>query len=230
MSKAKPTAETVIHESAISRIQPVPEITTNLQLLHAPSWDRARELVHRIRGSINDVIELGLQIRDLHEEYSAHGTRNDKHAEKRGWQQKVQDELGISHTTALRLIERAESVIYMRRLQVGETIAFYNSKNEQQELVATPDLQAQATQAIEAVVAGTVAAPRAWAGLLGEATRRAAQGGSAARAAVDHGENLKKAIIKLRTSIKEWRHLNTAQRAEIETLWQEVAAMLPETW
>ena len=128
-------------------------------------------------------------------------------------------------------MDRAISMFCMRRLELGETVEYQDSRTQaMRTLEATPELQAQATQAIEAVVAGTVAAPRAWAGLLGEASRRSSQGGSSARAAVDHARNLCTAIIKLRSSLREWKNISIVERAEIETLWHEVAAKLPETW
>ncbi len=236
--KPAPAPETVIHESAIARIEPIPEIPATWDLPAQPSWDRARALVDDVRRSITAIIHLGMEIHALREEFIAQGKRNDVMGRARvsaniekGWQQAVQAELGICYKTAYRIMERAQSVVCMRRLELGEAVEFQDGRTrEMRTLAPTPELQAQATQALEAVVAGTVAAPRAWAGLVGEATRRAAQGGSASRAATDHARNLTTAIVKLRHSLHAWKHLNPQERAEIETLWQEVSAKLPDTW
>jgi hypothetical protein len=235
MEKAKQTAETVIHESAISRIEPVPEIPTELYPPAEPSWDRARAYVSDVRRSIMAVIHLGVEIRALQVQYYAQGERTDMHSKpsanvSKGWQQKVQDELGVSHMTAYRIIERAESLVCMRRIEIGEAVSYYdNRSNSQRTLEPTPKLQQQASKAIESVVAGSVAAPRAWAGLIGEGSRISSQGGSASRAAVDHARNLKSAIVKLRNSLKEWKYIDGRDRIEIEEMWKEIAAILPST-
>jgi hypothetical protein len=237
MSKAKPTAATVIEESAISRIDPIPQIPSTWVLPTEPSWDRARSLVADVRRSISSIINLGMEIQALHDEYFAQGSRTDRMGRSaatanvsKGWQQVVQDELGISHVTAIKIIERAYSVVCMRRIEEGEPVEYEDQRtHEKRNILPTEDLQQQATQALEAVISGTVAAPRAWAGLVGEASRRAAQGGSAARAATDHGRNLMRAIIALHNSLQQWKHISPEERLVIEKRWQSVLARLPET-
>jgi hypothetical protein len=237
MSKPKQTAETVIHESAISRIEPVPQIPSTWAPPAEPSWDRARALVADVRRSISSIINLGMEIQALKDEYFAQGARKDvlgrltvtANVEK-GWNQAVQDELGIHYSTAYRIMERAYSVVCMRQLELGEPVSFQDGRTREMRVIEpTPEMQEQATQALEAVVAGTVAAPRAWAGLVGEATRRANQGGSAARAATDHAANIARAITALRNSLKSWKHLDPHDRADLEKQWQGVLAVLPET-
>ncbi len=236
MSKAKQTAETVIHESAISRIEPVPEIPTELYPPAEPSWDRARAYVSDVRRSIMAVIHLGVEIRALQEQYFAQGDRTDMHRKpsanvSKGWQQKVQDELGVSHMTAYRIIERAESLVCMRRIEIGEAVSYHdNRSNSQRTLEPTPELQQQASKAIEAVVAGSIAAPRAWAGLIGEGSRISSQGGSAARAAVDHHRNIMQALTKLKNSMRQYDYLDKEQRGEIEDCWNEVLPLIPKTF
>jgi hypothetical protein len=234
MSKPKPT---VIEESAIVRTEPLPQIPTDMQLPDDPSWDRARAYVDDVRRSIMAVIHLGLEIRALKDQYEAQGARTDMLGRAsitaniiKGWKQKVEDELGICHMTAYRIMERAESLVFMRRIEVGESVEYADSRTkEARTLESTPELQEQATKAIEAVVAGTVAAPRAWAGLVGEASRRSQQGGSASRAATDHARNLKRAIVALRTSLKHWKRISGEDRLELEKDWESVLALLPDT-
>lgn len=234
MPKAKAT---VIAESAIIRSEPMPEIPTELHLPENPSWDRARAMIDDVRRSIGTVILLGFEIRALREQYFAQGSRTDMLGRvtatanvTKGWNQAVQDELDISHMTAYRIMERAESLICMRRIEIGESVEYNDTRTHQQRVLEpTPELQQQATAAIEAVVTGAVAAPRAWAGLIGESARRAGQNGSVARAAVNHHKNIMRSIISLRSSFKHWRGLHPNERAEIETIWRELQADLPET-
>ena len=232
MSKAK---SITIEESAIVRSEPIPDIPANIIFPENPSWDRARKLIHQVRRSISAVIDLGLEIHALHEDHfnNNKGTRTDIKPSANvgtGWQQKVYEELGISHVTALKIMQRAESLICMRRIEIGEPVEYTDSRNKEQRILEpTPELQEQASKAIEAVVAGTVAAPRAWAGLIGEGSRVANQGGSTSRAEVNHAKNLKMAITKLRTSLKEWKHISGRDRIEIEELWKEIVEILPVT-
>jgi hypothetical protein len=236
MSKAKPTAATVIEESAIARIEPMPEIPTELQPPAEPSWDRARAYVNDVRRSIMAVIHLGVEIRALQEQYFAQGNTSN-HGGKpsanvsKGWQQKVQDELGIHHDTAYRIIERAESLVCMRRIEIGEAVSYHdNRSNSQRVLQPTTELQQQASKAIEAVVAGSVSAPRAWAGLIGEGSRISSQGGSAARASVDHHRNIMQALTKLKNSMRQYDYLDKDQRGEIEDCWNEVLPLIPKAF
>jgi hypothetical protein len=238
MSKAKTKAEAiVIEESAIVRCEPIPEIPSVWKLPAEPSWDHARALINDVRRSITAVIELGAEIRALRDEFLQQGARTDLLGRQtvsaninKGWQEKVEDELGISHVTALKIMERAFSLVCMRQIETGEPVEYMDSRSKEQRILnPTPELQQQATKAIEAVVAGTVAAPRAWAGLIGEGSRVANQGGSSSRANVDHAKNLKMAITKLRTSLKEWKHISGKDRIEIEEMWQEIVESLPVT-
>jgi hypothetical protein len=178
-----------------------------------------------------------MEIHALKAQYLAQGSRTDIIDQSsysanitKGWQQKVRDELGISDDTAYRIMERAQSVVYMHKLEIGETVEYIDAHSKQPRVIeSTPETRDLATKALESVVSGTVAAPRAWAGLVGEATRRAKQGGSASRAATDHGSNLMRAIIALHNSLQQWKHISLEERIEIEKRWQSVLARLPET-
>jgi len=237
MSKAKPTAETVIHESAISRIEPVPEIPSTWNPPAQPSWDRARALVADVRRSISSIINLGMEIQALKDEYFARGSRTDKLNKAyytanvtKGWQQAIHDELGIHHDTAYRIMERAYSVVCMRQIEEGIPVTYEDKRTKKvRTLESTPELQEQAAKAIEAVVSGTVAAPRAWAGLVGEGSRVANQGGVSDRAEVNHGKNLERAITKLRNSFQQWKHIDANQRVNIEALWIDMLQYVPDT-
>ena len=236
MSKAKPKTEAiVIEESAIVRSEPMPTIPIDLELPENPSWDRARALIDQVRRSISAVIQLGAEIQALQDQFyrEGQGARTDLKPSAnvtKGWQAKVEEELGIHYTTAYRIMERAQSLICMRRVEIGESVDYFDTRHkEQRHLDPTPELQQAASKAIEAVVAGTVAAPRAWAGLIGEGSRVANQGGSTSRAEVNHAKNLKMAITKLRTSLKQWKYINGKDRIEIEELWKEIVEILPAT-
>jgi len=237
MSKAKQTAETVIHESALTRIEPMPMIPAEWNPPAKPSWDRARALVNDVRRSITAVIQLGAEINALKQQYEAQGQRTDINGNTsisanvvKGWNAQVEKELGISFMTAHRIIERAYSLVSMRQIEEGIPVTYEDKRTKKvRTLESTPELQEQAAKAIEAVVSGTVAAPRAWAGLVGEGSRVANQGGVSDRAEVNHGKNLERAITKLRNSFQQWKHIDANQRVNIEALWIDMLQYVPDT-
>jgi hypothetical protein len=152
------------------------------------------------------------------------------HGQVRGWQTRVQEELGISHHTALRLIDKARYCSMLKTLSEGEAIEYRDTTQEIKQIHPTEETKARAEAALDDVASGAVAAPRAFAGVVGESHRRNKSGGAANRAEVDHAQNLKDGLRKLKNSLRHWRKLEPGQRAEIECLWGEVRRLLPDTW
>jgi hypothetical protein len=121
----------------------------------------------------------------------------------------VEEELGISYKTAERIMERAFSIVCMRRLQAGQDVSYVDASSRQQKLLsATPELREQAGRILPDVEAGLVAAPRAWAGLVGEAARRGAQGGSVHRAEVDYRRKIAPAAVTLCNAFRAWPRMS----------------------
>lgn len=218
-----------------------------------PSWDRARKLVGAVRQGAECIVHLGMELEALRDEFFAPGIGGGRPTKtspqgaaklespafshdatlfgptEKGWQQKVRAELGISDDTAYRLIERGRTVCMIRDLAQGDVVTYDDSRGEKVEIKATKEIQALAVEMLDDVVSGTVAAKRAWAGIVGEGGRRG-KGGSLTRAPVDHAKNIKKALVALRTSLKHWKHLTPPDRQWIEECWSEVKALIPETW
>jgi hypothetical protein len=210
-----------------------------------PSWARARGYCEQIKASVEAIIKLGCELVALRKQYLAQGGETRfgygssqgcdepqntvTHAQQFGWQAKVREELGISHHTALRLMERSRYVAMLSDVASGELVEYRDTKGEIKSVEPSPELQEQAANALDEVVAGAVNAGRAWAGVVGEGKRKAS-GATHARADVDHYEVLKGALKSMRNSLKHWRALEPGQRAELETLWAEVSSKLPETW
>lgn len=145
-----------------------------------------------------------------------------------GWQKKVEAELGMSWKTAERIIERSDSIILMRQVKQGEAVKYLDAKNVLRELKPSPDLQKLAESALIEVEAGTISAPRAWAGLVGEGTRLQQSGELDHRNEVDHAKNLKAGLVKLTTSLPHWDDLRHAELEELETVWfDEVLPLIP---
>jgi hypothetical protein len=211
-----------------------------------PSWDRARELCGKVRQSIGDIVALGLELKGLRDQWFAQGgdtrfghgsphpaaNRDDRptHGQVRGWQARVQEELGISDDTARRLIDKARYCSMLKTLSEGEAIEYRDTTQEIKQIHPTEETKARAEAALDDVASGAVAAPRAFAGVVGESHRRNKSGGAANRAEVDHAQNLKDGLRKLKNSLRHWRKLEPGQRAEIECLWGEVRRLLPDTW
>lgn len=216
-----------------------------------PSWDRARTYCAQIRQSTEAIVRLGLELSGLKKQWFAQGKNGggdrksdaykslcDRPVTKwsgnvitngqiEGWRARVEKELGIKWRTADRLIERAETIMLIWKLKTGRPVEYISSKRERKTVVPTPEMVAKADEILEEIEAGTVAAPRAWAGLIGEGTRAAA---GKSRAEVDHARNLVAGLKKLATSLPHWRKLDPQARARIETLWAAVRGLLPETW
>lgn len=217
-----------------------------------PSWFRAREYADKVRESCVAIIQLGVELHALRERFYAQGKggggdqrsgRNitsphgcgeviqEVHpAElRRGWQAKVQEELGISDDTARRIMDRARYVGMIKALAEGDDVEYTDSKKQVREVQANEERKQLASAALDEIVAGTASPQRAWAGVVGETTRRE-KGRTPARAPVDHYKNIKGGLTALKTSLRKWKTLEPGQRAELEVLWSEVRKALPETW
>jgi len=216
-----------------------------------PSWDRARVLLEEVKQTVRAIVLLGVEIQGLRAQFFNQGgsTRIGTHTERtnggralsvtgtggpagtgeKGWERVVEDELGISARAARRLMEKAQYVCMLEEVTRGEHLRYKNTKGEVKELTPSSEMQQMAFGFLSDVVAGTVNAKRAWAGLMGEGTRRGS-GGGPNRSAVNHHRNLCDALKKLRTSLKSWNQLNPDDRAKIETLWFEVSKLIPPTW
>jgi len=218
----------------------------------APSWARARKYAEQIRGGAEAIVGLGLELAGLRKHWfaqggsgrfgsphpaanrekntSPQGAAKCSHGAVKGWQERVREELGISDDTARRWIERAETIVLVSRLQAGQAVSYWDNRGEQKTIEPSAEISERAGETLEQIVTGAVAAPRAWAGLVGEGSRRAAQGGSAGKAPTNHAKNIRDALVKLRTSLAHWRRLDPDDRVTLEKMWVDVRESLPETW
>jgi hypothetical protein len=213
----------------------------------APSWDRARELCADLRKTVDNIILLGLEISALRKQFfrdgQGAGGGNFSNSSKiprlsrdsdvqhclRGWQAKVREELGMSHVTALEVTKRARYCCMIRDLAIGESVQYLNAKKEVQNVEPTPEMSDLAKAALEDVASGHASPSRSWAGITGEGTR-VKKGASMKREEVDHSRNIRDGLIKLKTSLRHWKKLDPAQRAELEVIWGDVVKHVPETW
>lgn len=223
---------------------------------HVPvevSWGRARTLWASAQRGAEDLIELAAVLIELRREFFAPGTGGggDKRSQsyitsseagrggstekltlftpsEKGWQQVVRDELGISHQTALRMMERGAAVQRLKAIAEGEDVSYQDGRGVVRVVEATPEAIEMAKEILPATLAGAVAAPRAWAGVCGEGTRREA---GARRAAPDYCAVMVRALRSLRNASETaWSHLTPRERAEVEEVWEQVRQTLPKTW
>jgi hypothetical protein len=215
--------------------------------------------VAQVQSGIEGIVRLGLELKALQDEFHGIGHGGDRKSETarenqasargrligkgseedrqgihpaelaRGWQARVREEIGISHQAALRIMEKALYVKMISSVSAGRTVAYIDSRRKEQVLEPTEEHIALAKDAMTEVVTGSATPQRAWAGIAGEAARRVT-GRTAEKAEIDHYKNIKDGLIKLRTSLRKWRHLEPGQRAELETLWADVQRHLPDTW
>lgn len=212
-----------------------------------PSWDRAKALTATICQGATSVVALGLELQALRKQWFAqggegrfgkgsentkspmfHGSTQGASNREKGWQEKVMEELGISHDTANRLIERAEVVCRLNEVSRGETVIYRDSRNEKATVRPNAKMQDLAGRILTEVLAGTINPKRAWAGVVGEGTRAHGEGPN--RAPVDYAAVLKRALRSLAASLEHWPDLKPAERAEIEDLWASVRKGMPGTW
>lgn len=205
------------------------------------SWDRARQLVAEI-GDWPKIIELGRVLQALRMEYFRKGQgrrdnlcpRAEKGSQvvgtpsKDGWCEVVRRELGMSPQTALRAIERGTYVEQVAVVMRGEELEYKTTNGEWKKLEPTPEVQEKAKEVMNDIIAGANAGA-AWAGFVGETTRRGRYG-TPSRAKVDHAGNIKAGLKKLTTSLPYWKRLNPEARMEIERLWSKLAKLVPQTW
>ena len=217
------------------------------------SWERARELwgeaQERARRSGDALVELGRVLARLRTEYYNQGRGGDYKSDayknhsnrgvgmiekglqmplpvsKKGWEAEVFAETGIPAWTARRIIDDAKYTLMSRGLADGEPVTYPDSKGNNVTLEPTEKLQAQAKKALADINLGLVKPSRAWAGICGEGQREGKE-----RAEVDHAAVMMKALRSLRSSAKEWNHIDPEDRADIEGLWNEVRETLPATW
>ena len=215
------------------------------------SWDRARCLAQDITKGAEAIVELGQVLAALKEQWFENPTNNLRignspvghpcptgekgqfvvsNREMRGWQRRVEEELGISYKTADRYIEKAQYTCMMKDLIAGEAIQYVDSKKNVKVVQPTPELQELAASKVREVIVGTVNAKRAWAGLIGEGTRRGNQDGETKRAPVDHRANLMAAMRKLNTSLPFYDDMDVEDRAAIEKVWIALVKVLPNAW
>jgi hypothetical protein len=222
MSKAKPTAEAVIDESAIARREP---LLPKWNPPENPSWQRARDLYATAGKGAEAIIMMGMEISALKKQYISQGSRNSSEI---GWQAMVEKELGICFKTAYRIMERAQySCMILSAATSDEPIIYTDSRKIDITVEPTPEIRKLAADKLEDLAAGTISPKRAWAGIVGEGSRRDKQGGSASRAGVDHYRNIDRAIKSLRYSFNQWQDLEPRQRADIEEKWHELTKSLP---
>lgn len=214
----------------------------------APSWDRARTLWQSATRGAEDLIELSVLLLALRKEFYAPGKnspttwhkassasgRSDSTEKiysakppEKGWQETVQAQLGITHQTALRLIERGYAVMRIKGIADGEDVRWQDTKGEIKIMRATDEAQRMAQEALPAVVAGILPASRAWAGICGESERSKA---GKRRAEIDYAAVMRRALVSLRNAAASWNLLDPDDRADVENLWYEVRETLPATW
>lgn len=231
MAKSVKAAEVV----AVAKVVLEPVVVPRWEVPAVPSWERARGLLGTVRQTAQAIVLLGMEIDALRDQFFSPGSRTDLTSTARGggsekgWEAVVKEQLCISPSSARRLIEKARYVCMIETVMRGEFVEYTDSRNKLNRLEATEEVQRMAGILLEDVVAGTASPQRAWAGIVGESSRRAS-GAGPNRAAVDHSKNIEKALVKLRTSLASWKHLDIDQRGRLEQLWDEIADSLPDTW
>lgn len=239
-------------KTANAKIIEITPASTEVEIISpkpiAPSWDRARALWQSASRGAEDLIELSKLLLALRKEFfnqggsgkwvssqgsSASGRTvptekiySAKPPEK-GWQETVQEQLGISHQTALRLIERGNAVLRIKGIADGEDVRWQDTKGEIKIMRATDEAQRMAQEALPVVVAGVLPATRAWAGICGESDRSKV---GKRRADIDYAAVMRRALVSLRNAAAAWNKLDPEDRAIIENLWYDVRETLPATW
>lgn len=236
----------------IIKITPAPEVEIISPSSGAPSWERARTLWQSATRGAEDLIELSVLLLALRKEFFAQGTGGggDKKSQpyitssasgrsdptekiysakppEKGWQETVREQLGISHQTALRLIDRGNAVMRIKGIADGEDVRWKDTKGEIKIMRATDEAQRMAQEALPVVVAGILPASRAWAGICGESERSKA---GKRRAEIDYAAVMRRALVSLRNAAASWNLLDPDDRADVENLWYEVRETLPATW
>lgn len=222
MNKIKQT-DTVIEETAIARREP---LLQKWNPPENPSWQRARELYQTARDGAIAIIELGMEIAALQKQYIQ---KNGKAGEA-GWQATVTKELRISHMTAYRIMERAQYTgMILSAATSDEPIIYTDSRKIDVTVEPTPEMRELAEAQLEDIAAGTISPKRAWAGIMGEASRREQQDGSAERGDANKLKMSARAIASLSVILRCWDDLPLNQQQAIQTHWvTKVVPHLPE--
>jgi hypothetical protein len=204
----------------------------------AATWDHARELFGRVLPTVGDWLELGAVLTVLREEFFAQtaglrrGNSPSSHGatpgpDVPGWQAKVREELGISHHTALRYLEKSHYVALLDNARRLKPVTYLRD-GEPVTVKPTAEMGRLAADALNEVLAGTKKPGCAWAGVCGEGLR-VAETGKKERAAVDHAMNLSNAIAKLKTSLPHWREIDPHDRADVEAEFNGMKHLLEGT-
>lgn len=219
---SKPKAIT-IEESAITRTAPQ---LPAWQPPANPSWSRARELYRTAREGAIAIIELGMEIEALQQQ---HKQKNGEAGEA-GWQKIVEQELCISYRTAYRIMERTKYTRMIHSLATSEEpIEYTDSQKITKTVEPTPELQQLAESQLEDLAAGTISPKRAWAGIMGESSRREQQDGSAERGDANKLKMSARAIASLSVILRCWDDLPLNQQQAIQMHWAtKVVPHLPE--
>lgn len=221
----------------------IAELVPKYHLPAEPTWERARDLLREVQQTVKAIVLLGLEITALREQWFAQGSRNDRNpfptssargrSSEMGWHAKLNEELGITPQAALRLMEKAQYVCMLEDVTRGETVEYQDSRNREMVIEPTPEMKQMAFGFLSDVVAGTVNAKRAWAGLMGEGGRQAKSGGTQ-RAAVDYRKRVRPCAVTLRGAFLEWPRLDWAgmddEMAAASAAARELLAALPETF
>ncbi len=223
MSKTKQT-EAVIEETAIARREP---LLPKWNPPENPSWQRARDLYATAGKGAEAIIMMGMEIAALKKQYLSQGSRNSSEI---GWNAMVEKELGICHMTAYRIMERAQySSMILSAATSDEPIVYTDSRKIDITVEPTPAMRQLAAAQLEDLGAGTISPKRAWAGIMGEASRREQQDGSAERGDANKLKMSARAIASLSVILRCWDDLPLNQQQAIQTHWvTKVVPHLPE--
>jgi len=219
------------------------EVVEGIDNEYAPaSWAAAKKLVAQVRAGARAWLELGQVLESLRAEFfsqgsggggdrksfaanvkitSPHGAAKCSPNDERGWQAKVREELGISDDTARRWMLDAQRHQQILAIVDGSIQQIDGQK-------VTAEVRARAEEALAALQADPSVRPaRQWAGLWGAGATKGKQ-----RAAVDHGRNIRRALITLANALEHWNDLPADERMEIETGWRDIvdAGLIPTTW
>jgi hypothetical protein len=155
--------------------------TDAIQTTITPSWERARDLLGKVRQSLQDWIALGDEIAALQAQFSAQGigggnfsrsSSSPGRSDEKGWQERVERELGISKQTALRIMEKAIFLRNLQALAAGKDVTYVDTDGETKTIKPNGDRITLANTALERVIDGEVNARRAFVGVIGEGDRR----------------------------------------------------------
>lgn len=210
-----------------------------------PEFDHARELLARdatdTRRAIATKCELAgeiVRLRGLNLKNQSHnllvGPKAQVCRRGDGFQAKLASELGLHHEQASRLVEFADYIQRLRLAAAGKPVKYItgSGKDRHEETFEANDIaQHLAQDSLAKVLTGDTSPSRAWAGVVGEGTRRA-ETGKMDRAATNHYKNCEKAQAKWATSLEHYYEFTEEQRAYLDSTWEELleSGAIPERW